>query len=61
MSRWIVEALAEDPNELPARAVDEVEEMARAKRCVCGKLIGYLRALHGRRHCSARCAHGRRQ
>lgn len=40
-------------------AVEEVEEQAKARRCPCGKLIRYLRALHGRKYCSALCAHGR--
>lgn len=36
--------------------VDEVETIARARRCPCGKYVRFLRALHGRKHCSGACA-----
>jgi hypothetical protein len=36
--------------------VDEVESIARARRCPCGKYVRFLRALHGRKHCCGLCA-----
>jgi hypothetical protein len=56
MRRWLIEVLEEDPEDAPDSAVEEVESEARARRCPCGNLVRYLRALHGKRHCSGKCA-----
>jgi hypothetical protein len=47
-----------DPDTMPEEesAIEEVERLAKARRCRCGELIRGLRALHGRKFCSGRCA-----
>lgn len=57
--RWMMFPVADEPVDEDESAVEEVESEVKARRCGrfgCDRVVPYLRALHGREYCSARCS-----